>query len=279
MIEDDIDEEHVRCYTLLLQIMNICFSYEIHENTINMLQRMIEIFCLLFKRLYPDTMVPKFHFLIHVIRYLRLFGSLSQQSCMRYEAKHSFFRSLFKILRNVNNLPYTLSSRHQARLSLRMSTYDGASDKHFLYQGHDIEPGDIILLNNLPNRQLFYRYVNEIDRPTLRMMRSPKVECYGTTYKQRSIILLEISEIGPPVFGIIDEILVFDETILFSYTVVETNLFDENLNAYKIVKHDNAIQGVISFEDLIFPHKIPVFMRNNSTYVLLLNHEFTEFYG
>lgn len=67
---------------------------------------------------------------------------------MRWEAKHSYFRQLVRIVRNCNNLPFTLTKRHQARLSSRLSTCEGQPDKKFLYQGHDIEPGNFALLEN-----------------------------------------------------------------------------------------------------------------------------------
>ena len=71
LIEEEIDREQFLCYTLLLQITSMCFAYEITDSSLIILQRMIEFFCLRFKDLYPDAMVP----------------------CTRFVAKHSYFRS------------------------------------------------------------------------------------------------------------------------------------------------------------------------------------------
>ena len=40
--------------------------------------------------------------------------------CMRYEAKHSFFKQLSNILHNFKNLPKTLASRHQSYMCYEM---------------------------------------------------------------------------------------------------------------------------------------------------------------
>ncbi|CAN8009013.1 unnamed protein product [Ixodes pacificus] len=53
------------------------------------------------------------HYLIHYPRSIRLYGSLSKLSSMRFEAKHQYFKSLAKKTRNFINICRTLSTRHQ----------------------------------------------------------------------------------------------------------------------------------------------------------------------
>lgn len=67
-------EEIISCLVLLLQITNITVAYEIHDDSISLLSRMIETFLINFHSLYPNFLVPKFHFLIHILQYIRLFG-------------------------------------------------------------------------------------------------------------------------------------------------------------------------------------------------------------
>ena len=57
--------------------MNLCLAYEITTESIDLLSRIIETFLSRFILLYPNNIVPKFYFLIHVpiyVRYIRLFG-------------------------------------------------------------------------------------------------------------------------------------------------------------------------------------------------------------
>lgn len=65
--------EPVYCHTILLQIVSTGSAYEISSETVNLLERMIQVFVLRFARLYPNVIVPKFHFLIHIPRYIKLF--------------------------------------------------------------------------------------------------------------------------------------------------------------------------------------------------------------
>ncbi|XP_057336559.1 uncharacterized protein LOC130675088 [Microplitis mediator] len=68
-IYDSDDEgvtERLDCLILLLQIMNLCLAYEIHDDSIDTLSRMIETFKLKFNLLFPDKFIPKIHFLEHI---------------------------------------------------------------------------------------------------------------------------------------------------------------------------------------------------------------------
>lgn len=101
--------EHTHCFVLLLQILNITLAYQIHEDSITLLSRIIETFLLNFKSLYPNLLVPKFHFLIHIPHYIRMFGPARQSWCFRFEACHSYFKSLVAVVRNFKNMALTLS--------------------------------------------------------------------------------------------------------------------------------------------------------------------------
>jgi hypothetical protein len=59
---------------------------------------------------------------------------------MRYEAKHSYFKSLAVSSGNFINLPYSLAKRHQEGLSFHINTPEG-SQSTFLQKGTEIGPG------------------------------------------------------------------------------------------------------------------------------------------
>ncbi len=60
--------------------------------------------------------------------------------CMRYEAKHSYFKRLAVSSGNFINLPYTLAKRNQEGLCYRINTPEG-SHSTFLQKGNEIGPG------------------------------------------------------------------------------------------------------------------------------------------
>lgn len=61
---------------------------------------------------------------LHSINYVDRCGPLIRQWCMRYEAKHSFFKHLSNILRNFKNVAKTLAVRHQHYMCYQMLNSD-----------------------------------------------------------------------------------------------------------------------------------------------------------
>jgi len=273
--------EHINCYITLLQIMNICLAYEIHEESIELLTRMIEVYITRFINLYPDSIVPKFHFLIHVPRYIKLFGPPRQQWCFRFEACHAYFKSLVPVVRNFKNMALTMSYRHQSRLFSKLASYPGTSSKKFLYEGDYVALciGTSVLLCNLPYAKIFHEIINESEWLTCQIMRSPKVTVHGSTYHCKSIILLECYEDDLPVFGEVDEIFIFDKEILLVISTLQTQYFDFTINSYQVTQIPNVQNFVKNVKDLIFPYPLSSFLTKNRKYVPLINYERIEFYG
>lgn len=271
--------EHINCYILLLQIMNVCFAYEIHEESIELLSRMIEIYITRFINLYPNTIVPKFHFLIHVPRYIKLFGPPRQQWCFRFEACHAYFKSLVPVVRNFKNMALTMSYRHQSRLCITLASYPGTDSKKFLYEGDYVAFGVSVLLCNLPFANIFHGMINESEWLTCQMMRSPKVIVHGTTHHCKSIILLEYYDDNLPVFGEVDEIFAFNKKIILIISKLQTQYFDFTKNSYEVTDIPNVQNFVKNVKDLIFPYPLSYFLIKNKKYVPLINHEGIEFYG
>jgi len=100
-----------------------------------------------FKQLYPDRpIMPKFHHMIHlpqwIIQYVYLYwqtlthkksvcrhGPMIQSWCMRYEAKHHYFKRWATIMRNYKNIPKTLALHYQRYICYQLA---GNSNNAFL---------------------------------------------------------------------------------------------------------------------------------------------------
>ena len=61
---------------------------------------------------------------------------------MRYEAKHHYFKPLAISMGNFNNLPYSLSKRHQKGVSYQLQTWEGACSS-FISKGIEVGPGTL----------------------------------------------------------------------------------------------------------------------------------------
>ncbi|XP_046848514.1 uncharacterized protein LOC124442044 isoform X2 [Xenia sp. Carnegie-2017] len=55
------------------------------------------------------------HYLVHYPAHIYRFGPMIWSWCMRYEAKHSYFKRLASYLGNFTNVALSLAERHQTR--------------------------------------------------------------------------------------------------------------------------------------------------------------------
>ncbi|XP_043285551.1 uncharacterized protein [Venturia canescens] len=279
---DDSDlEERSDCHGRLLQILNVCLSYEIHQERVDTLERMICVYILIFNRLYPHHIVPKFHFLVHIPRYIRLFGPARQQWCFRFEATHSYYKSLVSVVRNFKNMPQTLSYRHQTLMCSRLNSRSNVSSMKFLYTGDQIFSGQTVVLENLANAHLFYEYLDDNEIAGCQVFRTVEVVIHGTSYKNKSLILLEDVESALPVFGEIKNIYVLKEKVFFLYVPLRTLDYSNTLNAYKIEEASipAMTEKIMRAKDLIFPHSLLHVKFGQARYVVLLYNCRTEFTG
>lgn len=85
-------------YQLLLQIVSIvqiCFSPVVSRESILELQDAIESHLKKFKELFPNVNItPKMHYLIHIPEQMLKLGPLVRHSCLRFEARHRYFKDL-----------------------------------------------------------------------------------------------------------------------------------------------------------------------------------------
>ena len=77
--------------------------------------------------------------IVHLSTIFRL-GPLVGSWCMRYEAKHHYFKHLAIVVGNFINLPFTLAKRHQEAVAYRLKSAEGNLSS-FIHKGVEIGPG------------------------------------------------------------------------------------------------------------------------------------------
>lgn len=77
------------------------------------LDLLIDDFLHSFKLCFQRRITPKMHHLVHYSDYIKKMGPLLSVWCIRYEAKHAYFKQLMRSIRNFINIPLTLSMWHQ----------------------------------------------------------------------------------------------------------------------------------------------------------------------
>ena len=110
-------------YLLLRQITDIVFASPISTAALLDLEISIEMFLKLYKEVFDDANItPKFHYLLHYPRLIKIYGPLRLLWCLRFESKHQYFKKVVRSAGNYINVTYTMARRHQMRQCWEFST-------------------------------------------------------------------------------------------------------------------------------------------------------------
>ncbi|XP_048583720.1 uncharacterized protein LOC5498446 isoform X2 [Nematostella vectensis] len=141
------DDEHWELFCILLQIMRIVFSPVIDKEQLPYLQVLIQHHHQMFQQLFPGcSITPKMHYMVHMPTTILKLGPLVHSWCMRYEAKHHYFKRTAILLGNWINLPFSLAKRHQEGLCYRLQTAGGGLST-FIEKGKESLAGDVSYWN------------------------------------------------------------------------------------------------------------------------------------
>lgn len=108
-----INDRHWQLLLYLATICDLVFAPAHNGQSISYLHGIIRDFLELYLDIFKDGITPKMHFLTHYGEEVINFGPLMYCSTMRFEAKHSYFKSLARKTNNRKNLALTLAQRHQ----------------------------------------------------------------------------------------------------------------------------------------------------------------------
>lgn len=270
-------KERLKCHIWLLQITTMCYAFAIPRSKVSYLAYAIDVFIRSFKKLYPGKLVHKFHFMVHIPSQLHFFGPARQQFCMRFEACHSWFKGLMRVIRNVKNLPWTFAYRHECLRCSELTSGPGARSTAFLYSGHSSKEGDTTKVLDLEFHNIVFEMLPFVNRETCEVMVSPEVIVHGTSFKPGSIILVSCEEDDLPVFALVKHIYVYNNIYLLLYKPLKTLVYDSNLNAYQVAIKQNLTEGILSVENLLLPSSLSFFTFKSLKYIVLFNYFRPEF--
>lgn len=222
---------------LLLQIVNIVFSPVLSEGMTTYLKHLIIDHHQLFKHLFPTiNLLPKHHFMIHYPRSIRNIGPILHMWCMRYEAKHNFFK---RQLEGFKNITKTLAKKHQSCMALHQQSFS----KGRLMLG----PGKMVALGELKKGPEICSKFGDVTS----YFSAKWVKYEGTEYRRNFIICTEVvSEM--PVFCKIQSIAVKEDSVLLCGELMETTSFDSHYHAFKVRLHPDNIVKVLDINELFY---------------------------
>lgn len=224
-----VDNEYTRFIIKLIQIVKTVLAPIISLQSVFLLKEMIQQHLCQFKQLFPENnIIPKQHYLLHLPSQIISLGPLIRTMCMRFEAKHHYFKQWASKL-NFKNVCKSLANHNQYLESCQNEI--GIEHPFF---ANERESGPVSAITNT-------EYVkNKVrDFLGLEILRSlVKVKWYvlnGNKYiSGKSMIIIDELD-NMPVFGLIKNIFVIDSSVIaFEYQRYETLNWDENLLAYEV---------------------------------------------
>ena len=198
------DNIYVQFLVDLKDIMDMSFSFSLSTPDISLLQMKIQDHLESFKILFPaKTLLPKHHFLLHYGQQFLMFGPLRLYWCMRFEAKHAYFKRVVKVANNFKNVLLTLSSRHQ-----RYQSYLSAAESgHVRYETKMSKTNEVNVTTLIQEtKALFASHAVNLDR-SLHECRFVTIN--GITYHVNMIIVVKCDSEGVH-FGQVSTIYIYD---------------------------------------------------------------------
>ncbi len=236
-----VDDKKWEIFTNFLEICRIIFSVSISRVQIRILESLIADFLSDFVDVFQIRLTPKMHFLLHYCRYIRMYGPLIAFWCMRYEAKHSYFKQLTRSIGNYLNLPFSLSFRHQQWQCKNL---------------HSSQPMlSVFIATPKPKHCSLSKFkscgavahmfsITDLDFPVSQFS---WVKVASTCVKvDKTLLLCRLAGSDSKSFGLVKSILKVKGSYLFLCEMYHTFCFDIHLQAFKVLKRkDNLIIPVL----------------------------------
>lgn len=96
---------HIQCLMKLTQIIQLLMSPVTSETFLQSLTDLLTSHHRQFLELYPNSFIPKLHFMKHYVYQAVNFGPMRYQNCMSYERKHQVIKNFRQF--NFKNVTYT----------------------------------------------------------------------------------------------------------------------------------------------------------------------------
>ena len=258
------------CLTVLLEICRLIFLTSITSFQLNQLEFLIDEFLTDFKYNFGRRIIPKMHHLIHYPRIIREIGPLGAFWCMRYEAKHSYFKQLQRKIRNYINIPYTLSLRHQqwqcyhfARagvefLKIHVDSKSKKLKSHLTQSKCAVQIAQFFNLDNVCN--VVVDRLNWITKGR-------------TMFKVKDSFILCSFNNNSRQFGLIVDILLLREHYFFICKIFRTVKFYNHLQAFRLRERNDDFHIAVSYSTLpdfhVYCKHKPAFHRPKSLDVFI----------
>ncbi|KAL3970579.1 LETM1 and EF-hand domain-containing protein 1, mitochondrial [Sarotherodon galilaeus] len=224
-----VESEYVVFIRKLIMIVQIVLAPIISLQTVLQLRSMIEEHLYQFKQLFPEVnIIPKQHYMLHLPSQILSLGPLIRSMCMRFEAKHSYFKQWASKL-NFKNVCKSLANHNQF---LECCQNEIGTEHPIFAKEKESGPVSAVKNNDYVRKKIKEFFGIDV------MQSVVSVKWYvlnGNKYiTGKSMIIADVDGTFP-VFGLIKDIFLIDSSfIAFEYQRYETLNLNEDLLAYEV---------------------------------------------
>ena len=261
MIGNKIEEDNLKWHVvlLLLEVVNDVCSRSFSEVDILILHDKIVSFLDLYKEVFPcESFKPKFHYLLHYSEQIRLTGPPIAKWCMRFEAKHQYFKEIRARTKNTINLCKTLALRHQAKMYLYLR-----NDEILLHNRPHVyhsTTNDIILIEDYVQKLIHSAYPEYEGK----VLRGSGVVFEGHRYDNGSVVILDMVD-DELEFGLIDQVVKIGGKIYLVCGNLCSLYFDSHFHAFVVEELQTYVMKEIA--ELFDYHPLGLYKANDKKYV------------
>lgn len=190
-------------------------------------------------RLFPDSIKPKHHLLIHYSSVMKLVGPLWKISCMRFESKNQDGKASSKTSNNRINIDHTTAMKHQLRFSYRFLKKE---------ENNLVEKKETIRKECLAGISVYHNFLPESLKADTHVTFIQKCYFQGENIKNKSIMIIP-SENGPLFYESYKIIKLADSKVIVIAKKFEDVYLDKHTKSYEMV-NDSHSWCLLHEEDL-----------------------------
>lgn len=168
---------------LLIEILKIISSPKISSNILPYLHNQIQQYFHLRTINFPSIKLrPKHHFLEHYPKLISIFGPLTRVSTLRFESKHTFFKTAVRSQKNFKSITKSLTVSHQL-LQCSLSVNN-------LFNNYPVLEDDLPFPQCVLENGALQCVLNAFGQEFANSMTSTeKLTYHGTTYEKGKILV------------------------------------------------------------------------------------------
>lgn len=204
----------------LINISRILLSPNVSEDMLIWLEEHIRIYNDIFYKNF-DKRINKSHHLLHYPECIRKSGSMKQYNCLTFEQKNKPLKGQAATCRNFKNICKSIRERQCFRMVI--DVLDNPFRDKLVFQS-----GPILRREDTQSGIFLAEHVTVLNCPK-------SINFNGIDFRNNLVVALKMHDnMFFPSYGIIKEIVEFDNTICFLLQTCNTVCYDDFLQAYEV---------------------------------------------